>query len=82
MTPNDSQPLRWGAIIQLVSPTVAEGYPLPPHFYWKKPEFVLEDDREKDPWHQHVMQPYTTEEDDKRYRADKTELSDDSGSGV
>lgn len=82
MIPNDSQPLRWDAMIQLVSPTVTEGYPIPPHFYWKKPEFVLEDDQEKGPWHQHVMQAYTTEEDDKRYRADKTELADDSGSGV
>ena len=82
MTPNDSQPLPWGAMIQLVSPTVVEGYPIPPHFYWKKPEFVLEHDEEKDPWHQHVMQAYTTEEEDKRCRSIEAQLSDGSGSGV
>ena len=65
---NDSEPLKWDSMIQLVGPDI-DGLPVPPHFIWSKPEFDLRDDYQKEPWERHVMTPYVTKEEDERERA-------------
>jgi hypothetical protein len=68
LTVNDSEPLKWDSMIQLVGPDI-DGLPEPPHFIWTRPEWDLRDDYEKAPWEAHVMTPYVTKEEDKQERA-------------